>query len=264
MRLPFFDADVMLGDTFPPLPAPLRDTRGLLDEMDRFGIERALFFHHVFSADGAAQMNAATLADAKASPRLAPCWILHTSPETVGESLKTEAERIVSSGARAVRLFPEEGPAASPVPLRPYLIGKILAGLERYRIPLLVPESLLNVAQLGSGAYDPIEQFCSVFPRLPIVVLAPRYNSAPLLVPLMRRHPNLHATITLFGLFRELEGLVAMVGPERFLFATGLPHFDASIAAGMLLYSSLPPETLETIAGGNLQRLLANAGREGE
>jgi len=80
----------------------------------------------------------------------------------------------------------------------------------------------------------------------------------------MQKHPNLYATITLFGLFHQLESLAEMVGPERFLFATGLPRLDASIATGMLLYSSLPQKSLEMIAGGNLRRLLANAGREGQ
>jgi predicted TIM-barrel fold metal-dependent hydrolase len=264
MRLPFFDANAMIGDTLPPLPEPLPDARALLDEMDHFGIERALFFAHRFAPEGARAMNEATLAAAKASDRLAPCWVLQTSPDTIGEDLKGEPARIAASGARAARLFPTEGPSASPLALRTYLIGDILAGLERLRIPLLVPESLLNLATLGAGAYDPIDQICSAYPRLPLVILEPRYNSAPLLVPMMRRHASLHATITLFGLYRELESLAAMVGPERLLFGTGLPHFDASIATGMLLYSALPPKSLEMIAGGNLSRLLAAAGREGK
>ena len=262
MRLPFFDASAMIGNTIPPLPEPLPDARALLGEMDHFGIERTLFFAYRFAPEGAAAINAATLAAAKVSDRLAPCWVLQTSPDTIGENLKSEADRIVAGGARAARLFPSEGPSASPLPLRPYLIGDILAGLERFRIPLLVPESLLNLAQLGAGAYDPIDQICSAYPRLPMVILEPRYNSAPLLVPLMARHKALYATITLFGLYRQLESLSAMVGPERLLFGTGLPHFDASIATGMLLYSGLPPKTLEMIAGGNLRRLLADAGRE--
>lgn len=262
MRLPFFDAHAMIGDTIPPLPAPLPDARALLDEMDHFGIEQALFFHYFFAPEGAGRMNQLTIQSAKTSNRLVPCWILETTPLTLAENLKNQAERIVASGAKAARMLPTEGPAASPLPLRTYLIGEILAGLERYRIPLLLPEALLGVEQSGSAAYDAVEQFCSAYPRLPLVILEPRYNNAPLLLPLMKKHPNLYATITLFGLFHELESLVAMAGPERFLFSTGLPRLDASIATGMLLYSSLPRKSLEMIAGGNLRRLLANSGEE--
>ncbi len=262
MRLPFFDANAMIGNTIPPLDSPLADAKALLDEMDHFGIEQALFFHYFLSPEGAREMNALTLQTAKESKRLVPCWVLETFPATLSEHLENEGQRIATSGAKAARLYPTEGPAASPVPLRTYLVSGILAGLDKYRIPLLVPESLLNVEQLGSSAYDPIEQFCTMFPRLPVVILEPRYNSAPLLIPLMKRHPNLHATITLFGLFHLLESLVSMAGPEHFLFSTELPRLDASIATGMLLYSSLPQKSLEMIAGGNLQRLIANAGKE--
>ena len=264
MRLPFFDASAMIGETIPPLPAPLPDARSLLDEMDHFGIEQSLFFHYTMSPEGPNRMNSLTLQSAKTSERLVPCWILQTTPAMLGEDLDKEAQRIAGSGVKAARLFPSEGPSASPAPLRTYFIGGILAGLERYRIPLLIPEALLNVEQLGSGAYDPVEQFCAAFPQLPVVILEPRYNSAPLLMPLLRRYSNLYVTITLFALFHQLESMVEMTGAEHFVFGTGLPRLDASIATGMLLYSSLQRESLELIAGGNLRRLLANAGREGQ
>jgi len=263
MQLSFFDASpVMVGEALPPFPGSFRDPQSLLAEMDHFGIGQSMFFQYAFTPEVAPRMNELTLAAAKTSQRLWPCWILETTPAFVGERLNHQAELIVQSGAKAARLFPTKGPTATAPPLREYLIGDILSGLERYRIPLFIPESMLDMDQLGLRAYDPIEEFCIAFPRLPLIILEPRYNSAPFLIPLMKRHPNLHITLTLMGLFEQLETLSAMVPVEQLIFGTGLPNFDGSIATGMLLYSPLPQTTLQAIAGGNMQRLLTHSGKE--
>jgi hypothetical protein len=43
-RIPVFDANVRVGDLYDE-PAPCRDRAGLLAEMDRHGVERALIYH---------------------------------------------------------------------------------------------------------------------------------------------------------------------------------------------------------------------------
>ena len=43
-RVPVFDANVRVGDLLDE-PAPYRDREGLLAEMDRHGVERALIYH---------------------------------------------------------------------------------------------------------------------------------------------------------------------------------------------------------------------------
>ena len=43
-RVPVFDANVRVGDLLDE-PAPYRDRAGLLAEMDRHGVERALIYH---------------------------------------------------------------------------------------------------------------------------------------------------------------------------------------------------------------------------
>src|SRR5262249_20605717 len=85
----FFDCNAMIGDTLPPLPAPIRTASELLREMDRFGIEQALFHHYAFSLsmDSRSEMNRRTLEIAQRHKRLVPCWVLSISPVSVDENL---------------------------------------------------------------------------------------------------------------------------------------------------------------------------------
>ena len=68
----FFDCNVMIGPTVTPLPGGTLGVQDLLDEMDRLGIERTLFFHYSFDIDAKKEMNRLTLAAARESARLVP------------------------------------------------------------------------------------------------------------------------------------------------------------------------------------------------
>jgi predicted TIM-barrel fold metal-dependent hydrolase len=252
-----FDSSAMIGLTLAPIPAPLPDAAALTREMDRFGIEQALAWHYGFGSQAKAQMNRRTLEAVRRSSRLSGCWVLRTSPTMRGEKLEDQARQLRDAGARAARIFADEGPTAGPVTLADFEFGPLLAALAERGVPLLLPADSLNGAP-GAYAYgfERIDAICREHPRLPVVLLEPRYRTQPQLIALMRRHPRLYATISGLGMFRQIESLSAMVGASRFLFGTNLPYGDPALPLGALLYSGLSQSDKERIGGENLRELL--------
>ena len=252
-----FDANAMLGLTLAPLAAPLPDAAALTREMDRFGIEQALVWHYAFGAQAKAQMNRRTLDAVRGGPRLAPCWVLRTSPTMRDEKLEDQAGELRAAGARAARIFADEGPTAGPVTLADFELGPLFAALAERAIPLLLPSDSLNGPSAAYAyAFERIDAICREHPRLPVVLLEPKYTTQPKLIALMRRHARLYATISGLQMFRQLESLVAMLGATRFLFSTNLPQSDPALPIGALVYSGLSQADKQRIGAENLRQLL--------
>lgn len=255
----FFDCDVMLGASVVPPAAPLLDVRALLHEMDRYGIAGALVFHYAaaFGPEATARINKLTLAAVRGSGRLTPCAALATAGSEIGKRLEAQVSGLIAAGFRAARIVAGEGPSAIPVSLRIYELESVFAELERHRMPLLVPvEHLPGGDPILAYGFDEIHALCDRFPKLPVVLLRPRYNAQPALIALMRRHSNLRISTTLLTLFRQPESFAAMFGPERILFGSHMPYRDASVPLANVKYGKFSDKNREMIAGGNLRRLL--------
>ncbi len=256
----FFDCDVMLGQTVAPPAAPLLDARALLEEMDRHNIAKALVFHYAaaFGPEAAARMNERTLASVRASSRLVPCAALATTISQLDQKLEAQVDAIAAAGFRAARIVPGEGPTAHPVSLSLYALDATLAGLERRRMPLLIPAEHfdLRTDPILTYSFDHIDAVCRAFPQLPVILLRPHYTAQAGLIPLMRRHANLHISATLLTLLGQVESFAAMFGAERILFGSHTPYRDPSVPYGNIAYGRLSPRDKELIAGGNLRRLL--------
>jgi predicted TIM-barrel fold metal-dependent hydrolase len=256
----FFDCDVMVGRPVVPPPVFLPDAAALLNEMDYYGIEESLFYTYSFGADARRRQNKKTLEAARQSARLTPCWVLATEPEFVHERLEDHVDEMLDAGVRAARILPDEGPWAGPLRLSLYSLEKVFERLSGRRVPLLIPAEHLHTPQAAATfGFDRIDEICRAFPQLPLVLLNPKYNSQSELIALMRRHKNLHFTISTYGLFRQVESAVKMFGADRLLFGSGMPQLDPSLPVGMINYALLPAKEKALIAGDNLRRLLAAA-----
>jgi predicted TIM-barrel fold metal-dependent hydrolase len=255
----FFDCDVMLGASVVPPAAPLPDARALLEEMDACEIGEALVYHYAaaFGPEAVARMNKLTLAAARRSGRLTPCAALAVAPSAIGKRPEGQVAALIAAGFRAARVVPGEGPSATPILLRRYELDTVFAELERHRMPLLIPvEHLPGADPILAYGFDEIHALCAEFPKLPVILLRPRYGAQSAVIALMRRHSNLHLSATLLTLFRQVESFAAMFGPERVLFGSHMPHRDASVPWGNIAYGKFSDRDRELIAGGNLRRLL--------
>jgi predicted TIM-barrel fold metal-dependent hydrolase len=257
----FFDCNVMIGQTVVPTPNAILDVRALLGEMDRLEIDQVLFFHYAFTMDQKNEMNRLTQAAARQSNRLVPAWVLSTAVTRRGEKLEDQIDRMLDSGIKAGRVFPDEGPSAGPLCLKPYLLENLYARMDQHHIPLLIPDEFLHGQATRSSpnpeaGYDDIEVICQNFPDLPVVVLEPAYNSQQFLLTVAQRHKNFYFSMPIYGLFRELENTAAVIGADRILFGSNMPVYDPSLGIGMILYADMNDRDKQLISGGNLARLL--------
>jgi predicted TIM-barrel fold metal-dependent hydrolase len=251
----------MIGQMPFPAAEGIPDARALLAEMDYLGIERALFFHYAFGMEAKQEMNRLTLAAARQSDRLIPTWVLATSLLRVGVKLEDQVDRMLEGGARAARVFPDEGPSGPPLSLKIYLLEKVLERMNQHRVPLLIPDEYLHSQSTPQSRpprvdYEDIDAICRNFPDLPVVLLQPSCASQPEVLALGQRHRNFHFSIPVYGLFREMENTAKIIGAERLLFGTNLPALDPSLGIGMVLYAAMSDGDKALIAGGNLKRLL--------
>ncbi len=259
--LRFFDCDVMLGQTLVPVAAALPDTRALLAEMDACAIDNCLFFRYAasFGSEAADIMNGLTRKAARESRRLVPCAVLRTSPFGVREMIEDQVDRLIEEGFHAARIVPEQGPAGIPVSLRLFELEKLFGRMSERRLPLLIPcEHLPGHDPMLSYGYEDIDRVCRSFPQLPVILLRPRYSAQAAVLALLRKHPNVHLSITLLTLFRQTESLVEAAGANRLLFGSHLPYRDPSVPQGSLYYAKLAGEALGLISAGNLRRLLGS------
>ncbi len=252
----FFDCNAMIGNTLVPVPAPVLDADALRREMDYYGIEQTLFFHNAASNE---EMNRRTLQIARKEKRLTPCWVLPVSPVQLNERLEDHIDRMLEAAVRAARFVPDVGPQAAPMTLRIHSLEKVFDKLNRHRVPIMMDaEHFQMPLATTSFGWDQVHAICEAFPNIPVILLQPRYAAQAPLIALMRRHKNLHFTIPWYGLFRQVESMVEMFGPERVLFGTNLPHIDPAMPVGMVNYGKLSVEQKKLIAGDNLRRLLGN------
>jgi predicted TIM-barrel fold metal-dependent hydrolase len=250
-----FDCNAMIGNTLVPQRSSVASADALLREMDRFGIEKALMYHYHLERE---RGNRLARDAARGSARLTPCFMLENRVTRFGQDLAGQVDRLLESGFRASRVIPDAGPTAPPLTLRVYAIRPMLERLNQHRVPLLIPaDHMTTPAATLTYGFDQIQDICEAFPQIPVILLQPRYPAQQPLLSLMQQHRNVYATIDLLGLFRQVESLTKLVGPDRFLFGSNLPYHDPALGVGMLHYGLLTPSQKTAIAGGNLERLLS-------
>ena len=114
---------------------------------------------------------------------------------------------------RGARLYPR----SQNFSLEPWCSGRLLAALERHRLPLSI--------DLAETDWEALHRLCAAYPALPVLVTRVNYRHERYLYPLLRQHPRLYVELSLFQGHRAIEEVVQRFGPRRLLFGTGLPHF---------------------------------------
>lgn len=216
------------------------DTAGLLAEMDRFFIRRALVSHWESEEYEAASGND-TLARGIAADRMTPAWAI--MPDA--QSLAALAPRKPA----AVRITP--GVTQHNFSLATWSSGAMFEYLQQHSVV-----TLITLADIGWPA---LTSLLENFPRLPVVLLETGYRADRYLFPLLQRFPLLHFDSATYLAHRQLEGFVEIHGAERLLFGTKLPLYTPASALGVLSSSRISDDARLAIAGGNLRRLLAAA-----
>jgi uncharacterized protein len=261
MRL--FDAACSIG-RWPGEKFAFEDVDGLLGEMDRLGIERALVSHSIAWQNSPELGNRLLMQALQASPgaagRLFPCWAVTPGPllEAGGgpEALTAEMGR---QNVRAVRLYPRD----HVFPLADWMAGGLLQALDNRRCLVLLDLDQV-FTQVGMYDYDAnglrhVQWMCTNYPNLGVVLSRVGYRAYQDLIPLLEVCPNLHLDTSYFATHQGVEDVVRRFGAQRVVFATAQPLADAGGALTRLNYAALEPAEKELIAHANLERLLGRA-----
>jgi len=234
-----FDVNARLGSSGVHGELAL-DTAGLLAEMDRFFIRRALVSHWESEEYEAASGNE-TLARDFAADRMTPAW-----------AVMPDANSLTALALRkpvAVRITP--GATQHNFSLAGWSAGGMFDYLQQHSVV-----TLITLADIG---WPSLTSLLENFPRLPLVLLETGYRADRYLFPLLKRFPLLHFDSATYLAHRQLEAFVESLGAERLLFGTRLPLYTPASSLGVLSSARISDAARLAVAGGNLRRLLAAA-----
>ena len=244
----------MIGP-WPTEALAFEDTGGLLREMERLSIERALVYHSLAWQHAPSAGNAALVEAIRSHARLEPCWgVLLTgddgSPEDVCAAL-------AGHRVRAVRVWPRD----HAYPLAEWACGAMLTTLAARRYVLCVDlDQILTPGgryDVDPGGWRQLDWLCTTYPDLSVVVTRTGYRALRVLPHLLARHPRLYVDLSYFATHEGVEVITARFGPGRILFGTGQPLADPGGAMARLAYAAVTDADRDRIAHANLEQILS-------
>ena len=252
--LEVLDTCVTLGRTVGACPPPWLGPDNILDVMDKYDIAEAL----VHSSE--ARMirprwpgNERLLREIEGTDRLHPVWALEPSERPGSSDARKMVEDMLAAGVRVARLMMAYAP-----PLQ-WLWGELCDVLQQHSVPCL-----LDFAKGGrtncvpdSMTTDKLRELCLAYPRLPMILshVSGGLGISQPTIPLMHRAPNLLIDTT--GVTDYWRRVARTLGPERVVFASGMPFYEPSIFIGNVQYEhTLDAAAKKLICGDNIRRLM--------
>ncbi len=244
-----FDARMQLGRDYRLEEFQSSDLDSLRRALDKYRIERALvsaFASFRFDIDYG---NGLAFEAASRDGRLIPCpSVIPNSWGEVGDE-EDYVTDLVARGARAVGLHAK----SCGIALDERVLDPLLTVAEARRLPVVIPA--------GEGAIMEIAPLAAQYPALPMLC-APSYRSRNLL-PMLRTAPNVHLMIHAPFVPNEgIEMICRTLGSGRVVFASNYPVSEPGSAVGYLAYSDIAPDEAQSIAFGNMDRLISEVNVE--
>jgi predicted TIM-barrel fold metal-dependent hydrolase len=250
--LRLFDSCITLGrfTSETCIPGP----EELIAIMDRYSIAEALVHeYHARALYPLEHGNRRLMELIKGQPRLHPVWVLEPPAQPGREPAEKVVGEMLAARVRAARLrLPAKGAL-------PWLWEDLFSALEAHRVPCFLdfgpPDSTLG--SLTDQDVEAVRAIALSHPLLPLILshVMGGLGVHPAVGYLIRRAPNLYLDIT--GILEYWRAVADEVGPERVLFATGMPFTDPGILVSNVQYARRLDETAKRmICGDNLRRLL--------
>ena len=226
----------------------------LLDLMDRYCIEEALVHdYHARFVYPLQNGNQRLLNMIREKKRLHPVWIMEPPDEPGKEAAEKVVSSMLEAGVRVARLrIRSKG-------VLPWLWENLLAALETHRIPTFFDfgSTETTIGELSDTDVDALYVMVQKHPHLPVVIsrIMGGLGVHPAIIPLISRLPNLYIDIT--GILEYWRTVAYKAGPDRVLFATGIPFTDPGILVSNVQYAlDLDDTAKRMICGDNLRKLI--------
>lgn len=242
-RVRVFDANVRVGDCHDH-PAPFRDRNGLLAEMDRHGVQRALIYHAQTEQISPIDGNRLLAEWLGPDHRLEPQWSILPTDASLAQVQAFHRAGIVW----AVRLHDTR---AAGLPFRPWAYAELLTWLTEQQIPLWLP--------LVDHNADELMATLSEYPELVTVLVGAHYLHHLWVRPLLRRLPNAHLELSRYEPLGEVEALRDEFGAQRLIYGSWYWRYAMGPMLFYLHHTDLTDEELALVCAGNLERILGKA-----
>lgn len=243
-RVPVFDANVRVGDLYDE-PSPCRDRAGLLAEMDRHGVGRALIYHAHAETLSPLDGNRYLQDWLGEDGRLEPQWLVMPTEDSLAQIQALHRQGQV----RSVRLFDSN---VVGLPFRPWAYGEMLAWLSEQRIPLWIT--------LPEANLDELIPTLQAYPNLVTVLVGAHYSHALWVRPLLQLLPNTSLELSRYESIGEFEALCDRFGAERLLYGSWYWRYAMGSMLFYLHQTRLRDDELALICAGNLERILHGGG----
>lgn len=224
---------------------------GLLAEMDRLEISKALVFHSITWQDDINSGNTAVVNAVKGhTDRLVPVMALTPLIEEEFGGRQAVIDFIRNNHIGAVRLFPMDHNFTFDL----WSVDRLFSVLDELNMLVLIEGRGLS----GSidTYYSQLYELAREYKNIDFVFLTVGYRNLRTIYGLFDKCTNIHIDTSTFITFRGIEDTVRHYGSERILFGSRMPFLEAGVSVGRLVYSGLKPADKENIAYRNAQRLL--------
>ena len=244
MRL--FDCDMAYGRTTVALPGGIETVDALVAEMSHCGIDEGLVAHRD-SWERDFRTGNERLAELGAYPRLHPALTFVTTFCEEMPRAEDFLKTMRALGAKAARAFPKRHQFL----LDPIACGDLLELFSAYSLPVLIP--LAEVPGEWEGVYALMRNF----PRLALILTETGcWGQDRFFRPLMKKYQRFFMSTNRLETAGQLKSIVESVGFNHLVFGSGLPFNYPGGNALMLLRAEISEEAKESIASGNLVRVL--------
>lgn len=243
--LSFWDCNASFGRRAFRQPGSFTEKKELLDQMDRFGIERALVWHSLSREYDPAEGNRILLEECRDEERLMP--VMGLLPHYTGEfpDPQETVRQMRAAGVRVAAVFP----SVQGFGLSELTCGELFDLLEQYRIPLLLG---LNEC----GGMEAFGRLAMARPKLRLVLTNASFRIDRELYPLLGKCDNVWIETSGYKPFCGLAEACRRFGAERFLFGSGMPVSSCASSVALLTYADLEEDDKRKIASENLKALL--------
>jgi len=246
-KLHFFDANCWIGKSNNLSSVPLSKTNEIIEQMDYYGIERAIVSHTLSMYYHPLVGNKYLLEEINGINKLQGCFVL-LPPSTKEMGLLDEyIDNMLSREVRAVRIFPK----SHHFSIEDWSSAVLLGKLEERRIPLFIWSR--------ETEWDNLYKICKNYPRLPVILEQPDEETAlngRFLFPLLEKCKNLFLEVHNCILYLEIDEVVKRFGAERLIFGTYLPVDDPNASLMLVTDGDFSQIEKEKIAHKNLEKLI--------
>ncbi len=248
--LDWLDAHCWIGVGPHGLLRPVVTLDQTLQLLARYGIRRAIVAHTLARDYDPAAGNRLLLEAIADQESLWGAAVL--APDDVDEdTFRRELQTLIAGKVRMARVFPRSHNWS----LSEWCCGPWLGVLEEMRMPLAVWHT--------ETTWDDVAAVCRNHPRLPVIVEGPNrkllYHNRTY-YRLLERFSNFHLEIHNLVGYLGLDDVVRRFGVRRLIFGTYFPHQDPNVPMMLVTHGDLNHADQESIARGNLERLVAEVG----